>query len=160
MIEKTKCVVSVLEMASMVGLSRQRFYQLMGSAFPWPLYSTTTKRPFYSEEMQRICLEVRKQNCGVNGKSILFYSKGHRQPRKSQGKTKRPVQNKGYAEIINGLTALGLPSTKEDQVAAAIKKLYPNGITKHDHSEVLRAIFLHLKHQPVSNSCLIDGDVP
>ena len=58
MIEKTKCVVSVLEMASMVGLSRQRFYQLMGSAFPWPLYSTTTKRPFYSEEMQRICLEV------------------------------------------------------------------------------------------------------
>lgn len=156
MIEKTKCVVSVLEMASMVGLSRQRFYQLMGRAFPWPLYSTTTKRPFYSEEMQRVCLEVRKQNCGIDGKPVLFYTKGHRQQRKS----KRQVQNKEFTEIISGLTALGLSSIKEDQVEAAVKKLFPTGINKHDQSEVLRAVFLHLKHQSVSNSCLIDGDVP
>ena len=58
--EQTKSVVSVAEMARMVGLSRQRFYQLLGGTFPYPLYDIATRRPFYTEEMQQVCLEVRK----------------------------------------------------------------------------------------------------
>jgi hypothetical protein len=58
----SKTVVSVAEMARMVGLSRARFYQLVGEGiFPSPLYSVHTRRPFFSEEMQAICLEVRRQ---------------------------------------------------------------------------------------------------
>ena len=31
----------------MVGLSRTSFYQLIGTAFPFPLYDMATKRPYY-----------------------------------------------------------------------------------------------------------------
>ena len=68
MVEQTKTVVSVAEMARMVGLSRQRLYQLMGCTFPWPLYHVGTKRPFYTEELQQVCLEVRRRNCGIDGR--------------------------------------------------------------------------------------------
>ena len=47
-----RAVGSVSEMARMVGLSRQRFYQLQGTAFPEPLRDSGTNRPFYDEELQ------------------------------------------------------------------------------------------------------------
>lgn len=74
----SKTAVSVTEMARLVGLSRARFYQLVkDGVFPHPLYSIHTRRPYFSEEMQQVCLEVRKRNCGINGKPILFYSPRH-----------------------------------------------------------------------------------
>ena len=63
-----KQAVTVSEMARMVGLSRARFYQLIGSAFPFPVYNVSTKRPFFDESLQTICLEVRRRNCGIDGK--------------------------------------------------------------------------------------------
>ena len=148
MIEQTKSVVSVAEMARIVGLSRQRLYQLMGCTFPWPLYNVTTKRPFYTEELQQVCLEVRRRNCGIDGRPVLFYAKGHRPlPKKSRQKTKRPAQKKEFAGIIEGLTSLGLSSVSNDQVATAITEVFPNGIADHDQGEVLRAVFLLLKRQ-------------
>jgi hypothetical protein len=42
-----KAAVSMTEMARMCDLSRQRFYQLIGRAFPYPLYDVATRRPFY-----------------------------------------------------------------------------------------------------------------
>ena len=69
-----KEAISVTEMARMVGLSRQRFYQLVVSGtFPPPVYDVATRRPFYSADLQAVCLEVRKRNCGVNGRPVLFY---------------------------------------------------------------------------------------
>ncbi|GAB5517605.1 hypothetical protein [Rhodopirellula baltica] len=75
---ETKAVVSVAEMARMVGLSRQRFYQVMGTTFPSPLYDTRTRRPFYPEDLQKVCLNVRRSNCGADGRPVMFYAKGHR----------------------------------------------------------------------------------
>ena len=49
---QTKAAVSVAEMATMVGLCRARFYQLVGTTFPWPQYDVATRRPFYNEELQ------------------------------------------------------------------------------------------------------------
>lgn len=73
---ETKVAVSVAEMARMVGLSRARFYQLIqAGVFPAPERHAETGRPFYGEEAQRTCLEVRRRNCGVNGKLVLFYSR-------------------------------------------------------------------------------------
>ena len=54
---ETKNVVSVSEMARMVGLSRSRFYQLIGTTFPEPLMDDK-KRPYYSEELQAVCVEM------------------------------------------------------------------------------------------------------
>jgi len=76
MSEETKAIVTVSQMARMVGLSRARFYQLQkAGAFPPPLYAVETRRPIYDEELQKVCLEVRRRNCGVNGKPILFYAR-------------------------------------------------------------------------------------
>ena len=47
--EEIKAAISIADMARMVGLSRARFYQLMGTTFPWPVYSLSNRRPFYDE---------------------------------------------------------------------------------------------------------------
>ena len=147
MIDETKAVVTVAEMARMVGLSRQRFYQLMGTTFPYPLYRVTTRRPVYPEELQKVCLEVRRRNCGIDGKPVMFYASGH-QPcvRKPVRKTKHPAKSKQHAGLIEGLTALGL-IVSETQVAKAVKLVFPNGIDGKEEGEVLKAVFLHLKRQ-------------
>jgi len=150
MIEQTKAVVSVAEMARMVGLSRQRFYQLQGTAFPYPLYDAASKRPFYTEEMQQVCLEVRKRNFGIDGKPVMFYCTGHQPYRQRHvRRTKQPAKKKQHrhVELIEGLAALGLSSVTDQQVGKAVGQLFPNGTDGEDQAEVLRAVFLHLKRQ-------------
>jgi hypothetical protein len=74
--EMEKQAVSVAEMACMVGLSRQRFYQLVASGtFPSPVYNLATRRPFYTADLQTVCMDVRRRNCGIDGKPILFYAR-------------------------------------------------------------------------------------
>ncbi len=73
--KQTKAAVSIAEMARMVGLSRARFNQLMGMTFPWPRFSLSNRRPFYDELLQNLCPEVRRRNCGIDGKPVLFYAK-------------------------------------------------------------------------------------
>src|SRR3954463_619830 len=82
---ETKAVVSVAEMARMVGLSRSRFYQLIGTAFPQPERPPQTGKPMYTEEQQRVCLDVRRRNRGMDGKPVLFYARrlGTARPKKA-----------------------------------------------------------------------------
>ena len=143
---ETKVAVTVAEMARMVGLSRARFYQLLGTAFPLPVYDVTTRRPLFVEEMQRVCLEVRRRNCGIDGKPILFYCR-----RVPISTTKRPTKIAGTksnvsSELFSGLRSLGLTTTSA-QVEAAMTKLYPNGTVGVDQAELVRSIFIHLKRQ-------------
>lgn len=144
----SKTVVSVAEMARMVGLSRARFYQLVGEGiFPSPLYSVHTRRPFFSEEMQQVCMDVRKRNCGVNGKAILFYSARHplgQQPRQVKKPKSEPKQKNEYADLLDGLRSLGLEVTAA-QVEPVVKELFPSGIQNLDCGEVIRSVFLKLK---------------
>ena len=150
--EQTKTAVSVSEMSRMVGLSRQRFYQLIGSTFPYPLYHVSTRRPFYTADLQQVCLEVRRRNCGIDGKPVLFYATGHRpRTQKPVCRTKRPALEKKHDGLIDGLTALGL-FVSQKQVAEAVKQLYPRGIEGEDQGEVLRAVFLFLKRQDSANN--------
>jgi hypothetical protein len=145
----TKAVVTVSEMARMVGLSRARFYELVeAGVFPTPVYDVTTRRPMYVEELQKTCLEVRRRNCGVNGKPVLFYARGHRavtpavKPSKSPVAKPKPAAN--HTDLIDGLSALGLTTTTA-QVGEAVAALYPAGVNGTDRGQVLRAVFLHLK---------------
>jgi hypothetical protein len=153
----TKAVVSVAEMARMVGLSRARFYQLMkAGTFPKPQYDRQTGRPHYTEELQRQCLDVRRRNFGVDGRPVLFYARGQRPP--VQAKPTRPQKKTGtrkagmnkagdHADLLDGLAALGLASATAGQVEAALKALYPSGVGGVDGGEVLRAVFLHLQRR-------------
>jgi hypothetical protein len=146
--KETKAIVSVAEMARMVGLSRSRFYQLIGSAFPQPERQPETDRPIYTEEQQEVCLEVRRRNCGIDGKPILFYA---RRPgialTAKPSKPKLETKGKNVAALIEGLNSLGLTTATGAQIEQATKELFPNGNAGIDQSEVLRTVFLHLKRQ-------------
>ncbi len=48
-------------------------------------------------------------------------------------------------DLLDGLRALGLMTATIAQVAAAVKELYPNGVSGTDEGEVLRAVFLAIK---------------
>jgi hypothetical protein len=145
----TKAVVTVSEMARMVGLSRARFYELVeAGVFPHPVYDVSTRRPMYVEELQKSCLEVRRRNCGVNGKPVLFYARGHRATTPAVKPPKPPVAEPkptaAHADLIDGLGALGLVATPA-QVGEAVAALYPAGADGTDRGQVLRAVFLRLK---------------
>ena len=146
----SKAVVSVAEMARMISLSRARFYQLVAEQIlPSPIYDVHTRRPFFSEEMQAVCMEVRKRNCGVNGKSILFYAARHplgSQPKPMKRPKSEPKQKNQYADLLDGLRGLGLEVTAA-QVEPVIKELFPAGIQNLDSGEVIRGVFLRMKCQ-------------
>lgn len=142
-----KKAVSITEMARMVGLSRARFYQLVRQGkFPSPDKEEGTSRPFFSEDKQRQCLEVRRRNCGIDGKSIMFYAR-----RRDIGITrqkderKKPASNENF-ELIDGLKALGLNAT-QSQVVQALKELFPDGVERTSQSEILKVVFLHIRRQ-------------
>lgn len=149
--DQLKAVVSVSEMARMVGLSRQRFYQLQGSAFPEAKRDRETNRPYYDEELQQVCLEVRRRNCGVDGKPILFYTRRQhplgQQPKKTRKSTRPAKPKRRHTELLDGLESLGLASANEEDVGAALAQLFPDGTDGVDFGEVVRGIFLHLKRQ-------------
>jgi len=145
--DQTKAIVTVSEMARMCGLSRARFYQLVqAGVFPPAVYDVSNRRPIYVEEMQKICLEVRRRNCGVNGKPVLFYCRGgNLRPSVTKGRKRKPKTEK-HADLINALVDLGISVTAA-QVGQAVKELFANGIEGTDQAEVVRAVFLRLKRQ-------------
>ena len=146
----SKTVVSVAEMARMVGLSRARFYQLVAEGiFPSPVYDVATRRPFFNEEMQAICMDVRRRNCGVNGKPILFYAARHplgQKPTPIKKPKAEPKQRGQYVDLLDGLRSLGLDVTAA-QVEPVVKELFPAGIQNLDCGEVIRSVFLRMKRQ-------------
>jgi hypothetical protein len=136
-------VVSVSEMARMVGLSRRRFHQLMqAGVFPQP--QRQDGRPFYDEPTQQVCLEVRRRNCGVNGQVVLLYPR--RQPAPTTPKKVSPAPAP-HADLLDGLRSLGLASVTAADVGATVKTLYPQGTAGVGEGEVIRAVFLHLQSQ-------------
>jgi hypothetical protein len=147
MTEGARAVVTVSEMARMVGLSRARFYQLKAGVFPTPVYDVATRRPASTEVLQQVCLEVRCRNCGVNGKPVLFYARrapptpAPAGPRKV---TPRPPKNE-HANLTDALRGLGLASVSAAQAGAALKDVFPQGTAGVDEAEVVRAVFLHLR---------------
>lgn len=147
--QPSKVAVSISEMARMVGLSRQRFHQLKGTTFPEAKRDPETGRPYYDEELQQICLDVRRRNCGIDGKPILFYAPRHplgQRPnpvRKPKAKSQQP--NK-YADLIADLEAAGLSATAA-QVEAAVSEVFPDGIQHLEYAAVFRPVFLHINRQ-------------
>ena len=143
--ETTKAVVSVSEMARLVGLSRSRFYQLVGGAFPFPVYDRLTRRPFYTAELQQVCLDVRRRNCGIDGKPVLFYSLRETIPSKRPKSPEKKLEK--HADLLDGLRSLGLTAVSTLQIEEALGAIYPEGTEAVYQEEVLRKVFLHIKRQ-------------
>jgi hypothetical protein len=151
--DMTKFAVSIASMAKMVGLSRARFYQLMeAGVFPRPERHAESGRPFFNEEQQKVVLEVRRRNCGVNGQAVLFYARrlptGPTPARPTRSKTARanPTPKvEPHADLLAAVHALGLTGVTAKQVAKAVGESCPNGTAGLDEGEVVRAVFLRLK---------------
>jgi len=153
---QAKKAVSISEMARMVGLSRSRFYQLIGSAFPHPSRDPQTGRPFYAEDQQTVCLDVRRRSCGIDGRPILFYSRrsgatgAPSKPRTSMSSSSKSTGP--ITVILDGVRALGLASATDRQVGQAIRELFPTGTANTEPGEVIRAVFVHLMRQNPADS--------
>ena len=145
-----KDVASVADVARLVGLSRARFYQLVkGGFFPMPVYDVVSRRPCYTEEQQRACVEVRRRNCGINGQPVLFYSRrlGGPLPTPRTG-LKRAGSGKAvserHTEIMDYMKRMGLPDVTAAQVEAALKAEYPQGTDGVEAGKVLGKLFVRL----------------
>lgn len=140
-----KFVVSVTEMAKVVGLSRQRFGQLVKEGvFPPPDHDTATGRPFFNAEKQQQCLLVRQRNTGINGRPILFYSK-RRDAGIKRGKLKATT-HKVDTTIIPQLGQLGLSVSMRD-IEAAMVDVFPDGIKEVANESVVKSLFLHFRRK-------------
>jgi hypothetical protein len=149
MTSEFKAAVTVAEMSRMVNLSRSRFYQLIGTAFPEPSRDANG-RPYYDEDQQRLCLDVRKRNCGVDGKPILFYPPRNTTPRPDRSPRKastRKAHDDRYSDILEGVKALGLTTATMEQVAATMEELFPEWEVGTDLGEVIRQVFLSVRRQ-------------
>ena len=106
-------------------------------------------KQFSDRYMQAICMEVRRRNCGVNGKPILFYAARHplgQQPRSVKKPKAEPKQKGQYLDLLDGLRSLGLEVTAT-VVEPVVKELFPAGIQNLDCGEVIRGVFLRMKRQ-------------
>jgi hypothetical protein len=145
-----KHIATVRDVARMVSLSPARFYQLQQAGiFPMPLYDIITRRPHYTMEQQDQCLQVRRTNCGINGKPILFYARRIGIPMPTK---RRKIENKSagmnsHAELIEGLKSLGMTAVTSSSVDSAVKELFPNGTTSVGTGEIIKQVFVHLRRQ-------------
>ena len=147
MSDQFKAVVTVSGMARMVGLGRARFYQLIGSAFPFPVYNVSNHRPVYVQELQEICLEIRRSGLGFDGQPVVFNTKRKERSKPPRRMVEQVPSGGRHDHLLNSLRALGLTSIKEEQVEAALKALFPNGFGGVDRGQVIRSLFLHIRQQ-------------
>ena len=105
-------ICTVSQMASKLGLSRARLYQLIDDGvFPPPAYCCLSKKPVYPSRLQEACLEIRKTGIGWNDQLVRFY----RQRKKAKPK---PV----HKQLTAILRKLGLCVTIS-QVRKASRQL-------------------------------------
>jgi len=148
-----KEIVTVAEMARMCHLSRSRFYGLIRvGIMPTPLRNPTTKRPFFNREQQEQCLLVRRTNCGINGKPILFYAchwSGDGQTRSTKRRTSPPPRTAQVdpmmEELLNGLGQLGVTDATEEKIREMLAETYPDGYANVGIPTLLMTVFRRMK---------------
>jgi hypothetical protein len=137
----TKAVVSVVEMASMLDLSKSRLYALMSNGiFPRPTRHRSCKRPVFDLQLQKKCLDIRRTGIGDNGEPVLFNRKQKwlkRRPAKQQATT-------AHTELIESLKSLGITASA-DVVEQTLTELYSDGREGVEQEEIVRRVFLHLQ---------------
>jgi len=120
-----KEICPVKKMIAMLGLSKARFYQhLKNEVFPPPVYCIRTKQPFYTENLQQQCLDIRRTGIGYKGIPVFFYT-----PRKAENCKSKEKTNNDYREIIEALKNVNIKTT-EKVIKAALCKLNITTLTK------------------------------
>ena len=155
----SKAIVTVAEMSRMVGLSRARFYELMNEGvFPKPSRKPKSKRPFFDQRQQEHCLEIRKRNCGANGRPVLFYGRrldminvGNNGMGKRVRRSRQPCRKLKSDPVIGalrrGLEQLGASDLTDKAIRSALATAFPDGQQGVAYAELLMTVFRELKRQ-------------
>jgi hypothetical protein len=127
-------ICTVTEMARTLRLSRARFYQLLKQGIlPPPVYCLTTRKPIYTQQLQEVCLHIRKTGTDVNGRFVRFYN---RRPRQRA--------NVEHKQLVTVLREMGLSVTAA-QVRAALDRLrLPKSHATVFDAETIRKLFQYL----------------
>ena len=149
-----KSAISVSEMAMEIGLSRSRFYGLMeGGKFPPPIYDLKTRRPFYDERLQDICLQIRQTGIAYDNCRIMFNT--IRQKPNERPQTAHVAQtvesethdtHNDHDDLVEALAEMGVKTTSQ-QIDAAIKNIYPDGHNDIDEGVLLADLFRVLRNK-------------
>ncbi len=137
-----KAATSVSETAALCQLSRSRFHALVrAGVFPKAVDSGSGKRPYYTPELVRQCLDIRRTGIGADGKVVLFNRRPEKQPERRLPAAPPSAE---YPELVESLKSLGLAVTS-DVVGAAVDAVFPAGMGGVEHGELVRRVFLHLQ---------------
>lgn len=147
--------VTLLEMSKMLGMSRARFYQLLGTVFPKPLRSDKG-RPYYDKPLQEVCLRVKATNQGIDGQPVQFYGRAKNRLVLCQGQCGRslPESDFPYNEgeripICKDCYQSDEEKEKRKQISAANNKLKRYNITIGEY---------HTRAARQCNRCAICGE--
>src|SRR5206468_33872 len=141
-----RAAVSVTQMAKMLGLSRASFYTHVAQGhFLKPLYPSGSRRPVYTDDMQRQNLEVRATQKGVNGAFVIFYERQPREPLERPACRTTAAHGRPPGDLRRRLEGLGMANLTEAQVEQAFAACFPQGASGVAEGEVLRAVFRHLR---------------
>ena len=145
---------SVKEVCEAVGLGKSRFYQLLGTTFPWPAYLIASRRPVFTEEQFQQCCEARRTNQGIDGKPVMFYSRRRFvRPRKPARKKPSQMSAKSgrHTQTIEALGQLGLTNISEKDITTALKRLSLTD-TDSNKGEMIARLFRFFKARKHQNS--------
>lgn len=139
------------EMAFRCGLSRARFYDLIKSGvMPPPCHDMRTRRPLYPSDLQEMCLQIRRTNTAFDGTYVLFNNRRSPTP-KPAGRPQllrpsvlAPVVDVHFAELADGLRALGITAADE-KIKTAAAMCYPGGLPERELDAAMSTIFRHLR---------------
>jgi hypothetical protein len=147
-----KAVLTVTEMAAVVRLCRDRFYDLVREGvFPPPMF-LPCRRPYYTPELQERCVRVRAEGIGVNGVPVIFY----RTRRGGEGAThsSRPDASAGNersadpaVSIKRELEHLGWPDMDLKAIRQALSTCFPDGTDNVDRGELLRQLIQYFNQR-------------
>jgi len=147
-------IVSVQDMAKLLQISRSRLYSLMDEGvFLKPVYSLNKKRPFFTREMALRNISAKKNNTGINGSVVVFYTSHSTSIQKVDRSKKQKIKEKTippknrYEELGKGLEALGLTDISDTVIGSALTQCFPEGTDSVDEDGVLTTVFRHLKSQ-------------
>ena len=110
----------------MVGLSRARFYQLLGSAFPFPLYDVKTQRPFYTARTPGSMPECPADELRNRRQAdpVPPARQGDCPPRDRSGRERKTAPDDSrYRDLLDGLKSLGMAGVTAAEVEVALKTL-------------------------------------
>jgi len=146
----SKAVLSVSEHVQQLGMSRGQFYLLLAEGFFWPpVYALRNRRAFYTKEIAQQNMIARMTGEGVDGTPRVFYRRrnsGSGSHTEAQsGRSRNNVRRRDqHGELVATLKGLGVEANSQT-VGAALSACFPEGYDDMNQSDIIRAVFRHLR---------------